>query len=139
MNPNLLFAFRQRYRLSGEPVHANPFEPWTEDDVFPTLDIDDDVAAAGLWDKPECEEIYQWLEKLGSNQWPLFFLIEQCSYDGELLDLDMRATRLSSFPLEATIACEHAIDSIPHDIFEDIIFVIHWAVRIERARRRGRP
>lgn len=139
MNPNLLFAFRQRYRLNGEPVHENPFAPWSEDDLYPCLDIEDDLGAAGIWDFPECEDIYEWLASLEGNYWPILFLIERCCHDGELLDIDIRETRMAKFPLEAAVACERAIASVPEEIADDLFFLVYWAVRIERARRRGRP
>jgi hypothetical protein len=139
VNPILHFAFRQRYRLSGDPVYENPFAPWTEDDLYPPLDPEDDLGAAGPWDFPECEDIYLWLESLEGNYWPILFLIEQCCHDGGLLDLELRERRLSKFPLDAAIACEQAIASVPAEIAESLFFTIYWAVRIERARRRGRP
>lgn len=137
MHPSLLFAFRQRYRLNGDAVHANPFAPWTEDDLYPMLDLEDDWETAGLWDRPAGGEIYLWLESVEGNVWPILFLIEQCCHDGELMDLGFRETRLAKFPLDAAIACERAIASVPEEIAEDVFFVVYWAVRIERARRRG--
>ena len=137
MNPSLLFAFRQRYRLNGEGVHPNPFAPWTEDDLYPYLDLEEDWGTAGLWDSPDCEAILDCLESLDDSLLPILFLIERCCHDGELLGRDLRETRLARFPLDTAIACERAIASVPLEIAESTFFLIYWAVRIERARRKG--
>lgn len=71
--------------------------------------------------------------------WPIFFLIEQCCHDGELLDLDLRETRLKKFPLDAAVASERAIGSVPEEIAESLFFLIYWVVRSEQAGRRGKP
>lgn len=138
MNPKLFFAYEQRYRLNGDTIYANPFAPWTIDDLFPEIE-DWDLNLAGYRDLPFCEEIQDWLMSLGGSYWPLWFLVEQSCFDGELLDRDLRETRLAKFPLEAIAACEQAIASVPMDYADELFFMVYWAVRIERARRRGRP
>ena len=138
MNPNLLFAYRQRYRLNGDPVYENPFAPWTCDDLFPWVEYWD-LNLAGYRELPADEEVDEWIHSLFESQWPLLFLIEQSCHDGELLDEDLRKTRLAKFPLDAIVANEEAIAAAPNGYEDALFFMIHWAVRIERARRRGRP
>lgn len=138
MNPHLLFAYRQRQRLNGDAVYENPFAPWTVEDVFPELEYWD-LNLAGYRDLPFEEEIEEWLEAVNGSYWPLWFLIEQSCHDGEILDRDLRATRLAKYPLDAIAACEEAIASVPVEYETELFFIVHWAVRIERARRRGRP
>ena len=89
MNPHLLFAWRQRYRLNGDPVYGNPFAPWSEDDVFPFVDLWD-FNLAGFRELRYEEGVEEWLESLFESYWPLLFLIEQSCHDGELLDRDLR-------------------------------------------------
>ena len=138
MNPKLLFAFRQRRRLNGDPVYENPFAAWTEDDLFPGIDYWE-LNLAGYRELPCDEAIDEWVESLFESHWPLPFLIEQCCHDGELLPRDLRGTRLAAFPHDAIGACEQAIAAVPEEYATELFFMIHWAVRIERARRRGRP
>ena len=138
MNPNLYFAWRQRRRLNGEPVYENPFAPWEFDDLFPDIEYWD-LNLAGYRDLPFEEEIEEWIGSLYRSYWPLWLLIEQSCHDGELLDLDLRATRLARFPPDAIAACEQAIGAVPQEYADELFFMVYWAVRIERARRRGRP
>jgi hypothetical protein len=137
MNPDLYFQWRPRYRLNGEPVYDNPFKPWSIDDVFPFVDIDD-LCLVGYDELPEDEEIEAWLESIWCSDWPLQFLIERCCDDGELLPLELRETRLKVFPLAAVLACEDAIASAPCDYEDELFFIISWALRIDRARRNDR-
>lgn len=139
MNPKLYFAFRQRRKLSGKDVFENPFAPWTIDDLYPWLDMDDDWEPAGLFEFMFEPEVEKWLDAAERSYWPVFFLIEQCCHDGELLDLQLRESRLRPFPLESIQACEATIASAPAQIADDLFRVIWQAVRIERARRRGKP
>lgn len=138
MNPNLFFAYSQRHRLNGDPVYDNPFAPWTYDDLYPEIEYWD-LNLAGYRDLPFCEEIEDWLMSLNRSYWPLWLLIEQSCRDGKLLERDLRATRLAKFPLEAIAACQVAIESVPQEYADELFFLVHWSVRIERARRRGRP
>jgi len=138
MNPKLFFAFKQRRTLNGALVHDNPFAPWTVEDLYPGFD-DWDMNLAGYREIPWEEEIEEWLLSLDGSYWPLQFLIEQCCHDGELLDLALRETRMSQFPIEAAMACEEAISRVPLDYSDELFFMIYWSVRIERARRRGHP
>ena len=138
VNPKLLFAYGQRRRLNGDLVYENPFAPWTLEDVFPWVDWYE-FNLTGYRELPDVIEIEEWLQAIFESRWPLLFLIEQCCHDGELLDRDLRATRLSRFPHDAIGACEEAIAAAPPEYEDKLFFMIHWAVRIERARRRGRP
>jgi hypothetical protein len=137
VNPSLYFAFRQRYRLNGDPVHANPFAPWTLDDLYPEV-LAYELDLAGYGDLPREPEIEEWLHSLWDSHWPLLFLVERCCDDGELLPLQLRESRLKDFPLDSVVACERAIAAVPYDYEEDLFRVISWAVRIERARRRAK-
>lgn len=139
MNPKLYFAFRQRKALNGKDVFENPFAPWTVYDLYPQLDLDDDWEPAGLLDFLFEPGIEEWLEDVDRSFWPLFFLIEQCCHDGELLELQMRESRLRRFPMESVQACEAAIASVPIERADDLFRVVSQAVRIERARRRNSP
>lgn len=138
MNPNLYFAWNQRHRLNGAPVFENPFAPWAFDDLFPCVEYWD-LNLAGYAELPYEQEVEEWIDFLYRSDWPLLFLIEQCCHDGELLDLALRETRMRAFPIEAAVACEHAIARVPLDYADELFFMVYWAVRIERARRRGRP
>src|SRR5687767_1555677 len=128
MNPSLLFAYRQRTRLNGDLVHANPFAPWTVDDLFPEVGYWD-LNLAGYREVPFEEEIEEWLQSLVESYWPLLFLVEQCCHDGELLGRDLRASRLARFPHDAIAACEEAIAAVPEEHATELFFMIHWAVR----------
>ena len=119
-----LFAWRQRYRLNGDPVYENPFAPWSEDDVFPWVDIDD-LKLAGYREIRYEDGVEEWLESVFGSYWPLLFLIEQSCHDGELLDRDLRLTRLAKFPLDALAACEEAIATVPPDHEDKLFFMIH--------------
>ena len=134
MNPNLYFAFRQRKTLDGRDVFENPFAPWTVDDLYPFLDLKDDWEPSGLFDFWE-PEVQDWLDSIERSLWPVFFLIEQCCHDAELLDLQFRESRLCRFPIQGIQACEAAIASVPPEHADDLFRVIWQAVRIERARR----
>jgi len=127
-----------RRRLNGERVVEYQFGPWTIDDLFPVIEKWD-LNLAGYRELPLCEEIEEWLASLDRSNWPLWLLIEQSCHDGELLDRDLRLTRISSFPLGAIVACEELIASVPPDFEKELLFMVHWSVRIERARRLGRP
>jgi hypothetical protein len=81
----------------------------------------------------------EWLLLSRGSDWPLMFLVEQCCHDGELLDLSLRETRMRRFPIEAAMECEEAIANVPREYAKELFFLVHWAVRIERARRRGHP
>lgn len=138
VNPNLLFHYSRRRRLNGDPVFENPFAPWREEDLFPWVELWD-FNLAGYRELRDVPEIEEWLEAVWGSHWPLLFLIEQSCHDGELLDQDLRVTRLARYPLDAICACEEAIACVPWEYEKQIFFMIYWAVRIERARRRGRP
>jgi hypothetical protein len=136
----------RRY-LNGELVEPPQLGPWTETDLDPTDGWDDpweDLITAGLleldyFDDDEWEQIEGWLYSLFRAEIPLLFLIERCCDDGELLPRDMIDTRLQHFPDDWRSACLSAIDDAPEWLGEEIIMVVAWAVRIERARRIAEP
>jgi len=65
--------------------------------------------------------------------------IEQCLHDGQLLDCEQRALRLSRFSSSTAVRAERAIDRLPEAGAEAALTFIYWLVRIERARRTGHP
>jgi hypothetical protein len=129
---------RQRYRLNGEPVFDNTFGQWTVEDLYPEVTYYE-LDLAGFQEIPLDSEVEDWLVFLTSHNAPLLFLIEQACHDGELLDRQLRATRLAKFPLAWIGACEEAIAAVPKDCADELFFMVYWSVRIERARRRGHP
>lgn len=136
MDPPDLFR-RQRYRLNGDPVYETTFQGWTVDDLYPEI-THYELKLAGA-DEIPYGEVEDWLVRLTDSNAPLLFLVEQCCHDGELLDRQLRATRLAKFPLPWIAACEEAIASVSPDYADELFFLVYWSVRIERARRRGTP
>jgi hypothetical protein len=132
----------RRY-LNGELVDPPQLGPWTPQDLDPLDGWDDpweDLITAGLldldyFDDNEWEEIQGWLYSLFRAEVPLLFLIERCCDDVELLPRDMLDTRLQHFPDHWRSACLSAIEEAPQWLGEEIVIVVAWAVRIERARR----
>jgi hypothetical protein len=129
---------RQRYRLNGDPVYDNTVLGWTVEDLYPEVTYYE-LDLAGFGEIPLGPEVENWLILLTDSNAPLLFLVEQACHDGELLDRQLRATRLAKFPLPWIAACEEAIAAVPADYANELFFMIYWAVRIERARRRGHP
>lgn len=127
----------RRY-LNGELVDPPQLGSWVETDLFPELDYDD-LATVGLFeiwaDEVDWEELVAWIESLAQSRAPLFFLIERCCDDGEILPDEMIETRLKDCPQTWVSACTIAINSAPNAIASDLLRVVSWAVRIERARR----
>ncbi len=127
----------RRY-LNGELVDPPQLGPWHEADLFPELDYDD-LVTAGLFeicaDEDDWAELETWIGSLMRSRAPLFFLIERCSDDGELLPDEMIETRLKDCPQAWVSACMVAINNAPNAIVGELIGVVSWAVRIERARR----
>jgi hypothetical protein len=136
MEPPDLFR-RQRYRLNGDPVYEKTFLGWTVEDLYPEI-TDYELELAGL-DEVPYGEVEDWLIRLNEGNAPLLFLVEQACHDGELLDRQLRATRLAKFPISWIGACEEAIASVSPEYSDELFFLVYWAVRIERAARRGHP
>jgi len=125
----------RREYLNGQPVsRANPFAPWSEDDLDPDIWFWD-ARLAGYNELPDEPEVDEWLVDVATHRLPLLFLIERCCHEGELLPLELRESRLSTFPLDARIECERAIHRAPRDYAEALFRMIALAVGIERARR----
>lgn len=57
-------------RLHFNPVYGNPFAPWSEDDVFPFVDLWD-LNLAGYRELRDEEGVEEWLESLLGSYWPL--------------------------------------------------------------------
>ncbi|MCA2997674.1 MAG: hypothetical protein ING75_03635 [Rhodocyclaceae bacterium] len=136
----------RRY-LNGELVDPPQLGPWTPTDLDPIDgwdDLWDDLVTAGLLDL-ECEDddewglIERWLDSLCCSSIPLMFLIERCCGEDELLSQDMIDTRLKDFPAHWRSACLAAIGEAPEWLGDEILVVVAWAVRIERARRLAEP
>lgn len=127
----------RRY-LNGELVDPPAIGVWAEEDLFPELDYDD-LATAGLFeiwaDEDDWEELEAWIESLVQSRAPLSFLIERCCDDGEILPDEIIETRLKDCPQTWVSACMTAINNAPNAIASDLLRVVSWAVRIERARR----
>src|SRR5690242_10792722 len=107
MEPPDLFR-RQRYRLNGDPVYEKTFMGWTVEDLYPEVTYYE-LDLAGFKEIPFDSEVENWLILLTDISAPLLFLVEQACHDGELLDRQLRATRLAKFPLPWIHACEEAI------------------------------
>jgi hypothetical protein len=127
----------RRY-MNGELVDPPELGPWVEGDLFPV--ISDEWVTAGLFelnvaDEDEYQVVEWWLAKLHNPDVPVLFLIERCCHEGELLHVDMRETRLQEFPKRWRTACRAAIQEVVEYGGVELISVIAWAVRIERARR----
>ena len=127
----------RRY-LNGELVVPPQLGTWVEADLFPEIDYDD-LVTAGLFeicaDEDDWEELETWLDSLMQSHAPLFFLIERCCDDGEVLPYEMIETRLKDCPQTWVSACMAVINNAPNAIASELLGVVSWAVRIERARR----
>ena len=127
----------RRY-LNGELVDPPELGVWVEADLFPELDYDD-LATAGLFeicvDEDDWEELESWLGSLMQSRAPLFFLLGRCCDDGEVLPDEMIETRLKDCSQAWVGACMAVITNAPHAIASELLGVVSWAVRIERARR----
>jgi hypothetical protein len=127
----------RRY-LNGELIDPPQLGPWVEEDLFPCLEYDD-LETAGLSelaiDEDDWDAVEDWLQSLDEANAPIYFLIERCCDDGGLLPEDMLATRLKDFPRPWIATCRNAIDAAPAIVAGELLYIIAWAVRIERARR----
>ena len=127
----------RRY-LNGELVDPPQLGTWLKADLFAELDYDD-LVTAGLFeicaDEDDWEELETWLHSLMQSHAPLFFLIERCCDDGEVLPDEMIETRLKDCPQAWVSACLAAINNAPNAIASELLGDVSWAVRIERARR----
>ena len=127
----------RRY-MNGKLVDPPQLGPWVEGDLFPV--ISDEWEPAGLFeldvdDEDEYQCVEWWLDALHNPDIPVLLLKERCCHDGELLHMDMRETRLQEFPRRWRTACCAAIQEVVEYGGTELISVIAWAVRIERARR----
>ena len=100
---------------------------WAEADLFPELDYDD-LDTAGLFeiwaDEDDWEELETWIGSLMQSRAPLFFLIERCCDDGEVLPDEMIETRLKDCPQTWVGACMAAINNAPNAIASELLGVV---------------
>lgn len=124
----------RRY-LNGELVDPPQLGPWNEADLFPWLDIET-LIDAGLYDieadDHEWADIEAWLLSLEASEVPLFWLIERCFDNGEMLPVEMIETRLKDCSQDWISACLAAIDATPEPFANEVLGAVSLAVRVER-------
>ena len=131
----------RRY-LNGEIVDPPQLGPWVEEDLFPWLDVED-LINAGLYDiaasDDQWSEIETWLLSLEQSEAPLFWLIERCFDNGELLPNQLIETRLKDCSQDWLSACLSAIKAAPEEFASEVLGAVSMAVRVERNRRGTKP
>ena len=127
----------RRY-LNGELVDPPHLGSWTENDIFPWLDLDD-LVDARLFEiaasDDEWNEIEEWLLSIEDSEIPLLFLIERCCDNGVLLPDEMIETRLQDCSQDWISACLSAIKAAPQEFASELFSALSLAVRVERNGR----
>lgn len=82
----------------------------------------------------------EWLNFLYGECFPEVLLgLEQSCHDGILLPWDMRGVRLQGIPDDALSKLHFFWRECPAHVAAYVMLQVYWLVRIERARRTGRP
>jgi hypothetical protein len=111
--------------------------------VADAAELPDELSAHGLAaedDDDFCDQFEEWWDWLCEGEdWCLLLAIEQSCDQGVLLPWDMRAVRLKTLPRERLAQLHWFLESCPRHILVHLVLYTYWAVRSERARRRGSP